>query len=54
MAFITAHNVCMAISDKNKHNAKSSDEVMVNSQDIDIEVEKGGVDLDIVKRNAFP
>jgi len=54
MAFITTHNVCMKISEKNKVNAKSSDEVMVNSQDIDIEVEKAGVDLDIVKQNAFP
>jgi hypothetical protein len=44
----------MALSRRNLDAAKSSAECMVNTADVDREVEYGGVDLEVVKNNAFP
>jgi hypothetical protein len=54
MCFITVYNRCMVLSQSNIEAAKSNADVLVNTADVDREVEYGGVDLEVVKNNAFP
>jgi hypothetical protein len=44
----------MVLSQSNIEAAKSNADVLVNTADVDREVEYGGVDLEVVKNNAFP
>ena len=54
MVFITVYTHCMELSDKQKAGFSGSDAIVVNTMDVDRMVENAGVDLDIVKKNAFP
>jgi hypothetical protein len=37
-----------------KKKSSTKDDIVINSADVDVLVETGGVDLDVVKREAFP
>ena len=54
MVFITVYTHCMDLSEKHKAGKNSGDDIVVNTMEVDRMVEYAGVDLDIVKNNAFP
>jgi hypothetical protein len=61
MAFITVYDKCINSSEhyfnsqpSGKKKSAAVDQVVVNSSDIDLLIQSGGVDLDVVKKEAFP
>ena len=61
MAYITVYDKCIQISEAymngkpgGKKKTATQDDVVVNMADVNSLVERAGVDLDIVKKEAFP